>query len=215
MTAPPIAPSEPAAVVPEDGLAAAHREMLADPSLQFQFHEFTPPDPPTWLEPLLRALAGLAPIVSYIFWGGVALTVLVILYLLGSEILRRLPDRARDDAPAAEPKPEYRPAPARARALLEEADRLAAQGRYSEAVRVLLHRSIEDLERMFALMIGPGLTSREIAALEPLSAQGRDVFGGLARAVEMSLFGGRDLDAGAFARCRETYASFALQGARP
>jgi hypothetical protein len=64
-------------------------------------------------------------------------------------------------------------------------------------------------------MIGPGLTSREIAALEPLSAQGRNVFGGLAQAVEMSLFGGRDLDAGAFARCREAYASFALQGARP
>ena len=168
MTAPPIAQSEPAAVPPKVDLAAAHREMLADTSLQFQFHEFTPPDPPSWIEPLLRALSAAAPFVSYIFWGCVILTVLVLVYLVGSEILRRLPDRAREKTPAEQqPKPEYRPAPARARALLEEADRLAAQGRYSEAVRVLLHRSIEDLERMFALMIGPGLTSREIAALEP------------------------------------------------
>jgi len=131
------------------------------------------------------------------------------------EILRRLPAQWRLGKKQAQetPKPVFRPTATRARALLEEADRLASEGRYSEAVRVLLHRSIEDIERAFPVTISPAQTSREIARLEPLSAQGRDVFTGIAQAVETSLFGGRALDAARFAECRAAYASFAL-GAR-
>lgn len=199
---------------PTDGFDAAHADMLSDRNLQFEMQALVPPEVPAWLEPLGKFLQAIAPFLVYVFWGGVIIIVLLILFFIGSEILRRLPDRARDDTGPAQPKPEYRPDAARARALLEEADRLAAEGRYSEAARVLLHRSIEDLERVFTLPIGPGLTSREIAQLEPLSSEGRSVFTRIARAVETSLFGGRALDVDDFTRCREAYAAFALSGAR-
>lgn len=197
-----------------DAFADAHADMLSDRTLQFEMEKFEPPDPPEWLEPMAEFLSTIAPVMVYIFWGGVIIIVLALLYFIGAEILRRLPNRRRDEAAEPQPVPQYRPAAAHARALLEEADRLAAEGKYGEAARVLLHRSIEDLERVFALAIGPGLTSREIAQLPPLSTEGRSVFARIARAVELSLFGGRALSADDFRQCREAYASFALSGAR-
>jgi hypothetical protein len=195
-----------------DAFAAAHAEMLTDQSLQFQLEMLVPPEIPEWLEPLLRFLQLIAPLFVYVFWIGVAVIVLLVLYFIISEIIKRMPDRARGAETGSPARPEYKPSAAHARALLEEADRLAAIGRYSEAARVLLHRSIEDLERVFAMAIGPGLTSREIAQLEPLSTQGRGVFTHIAYAVETSLFGGRSLSADDFLHCREGYVAFALAG---
>ena len=198
------------------GLEAAHRHMLADSSLQFQFASPPPrPQPPAWLEGLGQLLQAIAPVMNYVFWAGVILIAGFILYLIGLEILRRLPGAGGGAGTAAPaPKPEFRPSRARAQALLEEADRLAREGRFSEAVRVLLHRSINDIEDAFPNLILPSLTAREIGRLEPLSARGRDVFAMIARAVERSLFGGRALDAGDFATCRNAYADFVFGASR-
>lgn len=201
-----------------EAFAAAHRQLLADPTLQFEFDNTVrpPPEPPDWLEPLLRFLQSIAPALQWVFWAGVVIVVGIVLWAIVLEVMKRLPSarRARKaEPPAAEP-PTFRPTQARARALLEEADRLAREGRYGEAVRVLLHRSIEDIEASFPVAIGPAMTSREIARLDPLSAHGRDVFSQIARAVELSLFGGRALDAGNYAECRKAYEGFALGGRR-
>jgi hypothetical protein len=199
-----------------DAFAQAHAAMLADKSLQFQFTAMRPqPPPPDWMRPLVEALQAVAPLLQYVFWGGVIIVVGIIVYALARELARRMPSRTPEiKAAKAAEAPAYRPTAARARALLEEADRLAGEGRYGEAARVLLHRSIEDLERIFTLTIGPALTSREIVSLEPLSAQGRNVFGAIAQAVETSLFGGQPLSAARFAECREAYAAFAFKGGR-
>lgn len=198
----------------EDQIAAAHAAMLRDQQLQFHFTEFVRPEPPRWIGPLADFLRAIAPFLSYIFWGGVAIVVLVIAYALFSEIRRRMPLRSKDAPTPAPPAPDYRPTATRARALLEEADRLAREGRYSEAARVLLHRSIDDFEDVLKIRIGPALTSREIARLDRLSPQGRTTFSGIAAAVERSLFGGQALTASQYGECREAYAAFALQGAR-
>lgn len=197
-----------------DKVAAAHHALRADPTLQFRFSEYTAPPqrpPPQWLLDFARWLEHAAPVLRWVFWIGIGLIAALILFMLVREILRRLPTSWGSKETAAEtPKPVFKPTATRARALLEEADRLAAEGRYSEAVRVLLHRSIEDIERAFPVTISPAQTSREIARLEPLSTQGRTVFTSIAQAVETSLFGGRALDAQRFAECRAAYASFAL-----
>jgi hypothetical protein len=153
-----------------------------------------------------------APFLNLVFWAGVALVVGAIIYVIVREILRRLPESA-DDAAAEEhaPVPEYRPAAARAHALLEEADRLAAEGRFGEAVRVLLHRSIEDMEKVFPEAIMPSMTSREISTVEHLSTHGRATFTKIAQAVERSLFAGRPLSADTYSDCRSAYESFALE----
>ena len=196
-----------------DQVAAAHAAMLRDQQLQFRFSEYTAPQTPDWVRPVGEVLRAIAPLLQYVFWGGVIIIVLVIGYALFSEIRRRMPARAKQPKAALPPAPDYRPNVVRARALLEEADRLASEGRYGEAARVLLHRSIEDFESVLKIVIGPALTSREIARLDRLSAQGRATFSGIAAAVERSLFGGEALSASQYTACREAYANFALQGA--
>ncbi|MBS0386010.1 MAG: DUF4129 domain-containing protein [Proteobacteria bacterium] len=197
-----------------DPLTAAHDAMLHDPQLQLHFSEFTPPRPPEWLQPLAEFIRAISPFLVYVFWGGVAVIVLTIAYALFAEIRRRMPAQAETPQTAAPPAPDYRPTAVRARALLEEADRLAAEGRYGEAARVLLRRSIEDFENVLKIAIGPALTSREIARLDRLSPQGRTTFSSIAAAVERSLFGGETLTASQYGECRDAYAHFALQGTR-
>ena len=197
-----------------DHLAAAHAAMLRDHQLQFHFTEFVRPETPRWVGPVGEFLRAIAPFLGYVFWGGVVIIVLVIAYALFSEIRRRMPARTEKFNAPAPPAPDYRPTAVRARGLLEEADRLAREGRYGEAVRVLLHRSIDDFEDVLKIAIGPALTSREIARLDRLSPQGRSTFSGIAAAVERSLFGGQALTASQYGECREAYAAFALQGVR-
>jgi hypothetical protein len=191
----------------------SHRDLLADPALQFQFERTeVPPPPPDWLTPLIKAIEFLAPFLNLIFWAGVALVVGAIIYFIVREAVRRLP-QSQEEAKAGDdiPVPEYRPAAARAHALLEEADRLAAEGRFGEAVRVLLHRSIEDMEKVFPTAIVPSMTSREISTIEHLSAHGRSTFTKIAQAVERSLFAGRPLNADTYTDCRSAYERFALE----
>ena len=161
-------------------LAEAHRELLTNSALQFQFAEIKPQPPPSeWQQSLAEFLRAIGPFMSYLFWAGIAIIALLIIYFIVREIVERLPGWARaKTARATPPTPaaEFRPTKARAQALLEEADRLAREGRYDEAVRVLLHRSINDIENAFPSLVAPSLTAREIGGLEPLSARGREVF---------------------------------------
>ena len=195
-----------------DKLEQLHRQLLSDPSLQFKFEHLEPPKPSALPEWLVKLFEFIAPLMNYIFWAGLVVVAGLIAYALISEIMRRLPamqeEAKQDELP---PVPEYRPAAARAHALLEEADRLAKEGRYGEAVRVLLHRSIEDMEVAFPMTIAPSMTSREISTIDHLSTQGRTTFTKIARAVEHSLFAGRPLSGDTYAECRSAYESFALE----
>ena len=199
-----------AASVNGDNFEHLHRQLLADPKLQFHFeHAQPPPTPPDWLQAIARLFELIAPFMAYIFWAGVIAVAGLIAYAILSEIMRRLPGRAPSaPKPIDLPAPEFHPAANRARALLEEADRLAREGRFDEAARIILHRSIEDMEQAFPSVIAPSMTSREISGLEYLSEKGRATFTGIAQAVERSLFGGRALSAAQFAECREAYVSF-------
>ena len=194
-------------------LERLHRGLLTDPTLQFQFERIeAPPAPPDWLQALAKLLGHIAPFFNYIFWVGIALLAALVVYAIVREVVRRLPQTA--SAAKAEEEvlvPAFRPAIARAHALLEEADRLAAAGRYGEAVRVLLHRSIEDMEQAFPAAIMPSMTSREISTIEYLSMQGRATFTKIAQAVERSLFAGKPLTQDHYTECRRAYESFALE----
>ena len=186
-----------------------HRQLLADPSLQFGFEKSAPPPNLDWLEPLLELLRFISPVLYYVFWAGVILAAALIAYTVVNEIMRRLPQSRGTEAEATElPVAQYRPTTAKAHALLEEADRLAREGRFGEAVRVLLHRSIEDMEEAFPSAIVPSMTSREIETIEHLSDGGRITFVKIARAVEASLFAGRPLSADQYTDCRNAYERF-------
>lgn len=193
----------------EAKLAAAHRALLRTPGLQFEFGAAPPPEkPPAWLEPLLRFLASLGPAMVYVFWGGVALGLALLLYVLIRELVPETWFRRRRGAAA--PMADWRPDVQAARALLGDADALAAAGRFDEAIHILLFRSIDELVSRRPGTVRPALTSRDIAGLAVLPADAREAFARLAQAVERSFFGGRPADADAFGAARRDYEAFAF-----
>ncbi len=198
------------AVAAGDPLARAHAHMLADPALQFAFASIAPPKIPGWLTWLGHFLGWIAPAMQWVFWLGLALAVLTVLVFIAREVIAVRWPGLKKDRPAVLAAPEWRPEPAKARALLEDADRLAAQGLYAEAAHLLLHRSIDDVAGYRPRAVRPALTARDIARLDSLPAAARAPFAFIAEVVERSFFGGRPVDADAFAACRRAYQSFAL-----
>jgi hypothetical protein len=203
-----------------DALRAAQQQLMSDPSLQFSFGRVAQPPVthlPHWLEAILgviaKALSAIAPLLGWVFIGGLVLALLTVLYFLLREFVQaRWPDVFKRKAPTPKPAP-WRPEAAVARALLEEADKLAAAGRYGEAVRLILHRSIEEIEGRRPRLVRPAFTAREIGRLPDIPDNARNVFVGIAAVVEKSFFGGEGLDAHGFAACRKAYEAFAFPGA--
>lgn len=176
--------------------------------LQLDFARVPPPQVPGWLSWIGRRLVELAPVFKVLFWGALAVGAVLIAWLVVRELLnlRRRPKRT---APTAD----WRPDAATAQALLEDADRLAAEGRYGEAVHLLLFRSIDDLAGRRPGAVRPALTSRDIAALPVMPQAARAAFARIAAAAERSVFGGRAVGAEDFRACREDYEAYAFSGA--
>src|SRR5690606_442515 len=95
-------------------------------------------------------------------------------------------------------------------ALLEDADRLAAEGRYDEAAHLLLRRSVGQIAAARPGLLDPSNTAREIAALPALPDTARRAFAIIAGRVEASLFALRALSADDWRAARAAYADFAL-----
>ncbi len=100
------------------------------------------------------------------------------------------------------------PTPAMPTIPLDEVDRLAAAGRYGEAIHLLLLRTITGLTGSSA-SLAPSLTSREILAHVPFRPGARDELAGLVDAVEVSLFGGRAVAPSEYLDCRARFDRFA------
>ncbi len=193
--------------------AAAHRALTGDKSIQFDFAPMAPRQPPIipeWLRWIGDFLQWLAPAFPYIFWGAIIVAVLTVLYFVLSNIdgfewpWQR---SAQRDKTAIED--DWRPEETAARALLAEAEALAAQGRYAEAARLLLLRSVEDISRRLPQFLKPSLTARDIATAGELPDAARPAFDAIAKVVEVSAFGSRSVNEAAWAECRAAYARFA------
>jgi len=191
----------------EQKLAAAHRALLHTRGLQLDFNAAPrPPPPPSWIGDVVRALGELAPIFKFVFWGGLALAAALIVWFVTRELIgMRFKRRAQAAAPA-----DWRPEPAQALALLEEADGLAAAGRFGEAIHILLFRSIADIAGRRPGLVRPALTSRDIAGLVQMPPPARSAFARIAERVERSFFGGRPAGSEDFAAARSDYEAFAF-----
>ncbi len=195
---------------------AAHRAVRADPSIQFDLPWYKPEvnPPPRWLIDLFDALGRFVKWVgggwTVLMWIAIAIVVITLVFALFPPAREWLARRfVRRDTAAATPVG-WAPEATAARALLDEADRLAASGQYSEAVRLILHRSIEDIERWRGDSLRPSLTSRDIARFDGLPDAARTVFTRIVADVERSLFAGNDLAEADWTRARADYAGFAL-----
>lgn len=202
---------------------AGWEALRAEGEVQFAPVSITeaPPPEPGWLDETLRNLFRwfaelLAPLgealgaswwwLQWVLAGGVGLFALVLLARLLGEGLGRRGRRAQAD-PAQE---EWRPDAAASLALLEDADRLAAEGQFDAATRLLLQRSVDQIAAARPDWVEPSSTARELAALPALPDAARTAFGVIAARVERSLFALSPLNRADWEAARAAYAEFAL-----
>ncbi|HEX7853446.1 MAG TPA: DUF4129 domain-containing protein [Sphingobium sp.] len=217
----------------DERLLAAHRALRDGGDLQFDLVPAPgPPKAPAWLRALgewldealkpvgrflnwIGSLMPDAPYARIFLWGvGIALVCLIV-WIVQDRIRHgvwRLPRVSRRrfaaSGMASAEEEAWQPEAAAARGWLQEADALAAQGHYAQAVHRLLLRSIEDLNRRRPHLVRPALTSRDLADAWAIPPAPRRLFADIAGVVERSLFGGRDVDADQWASCRAAYADF-------
>lgn len=216
----------------DEQLAAAHRALRVSGDVQFDMMPAPGRQPPPawvkalgeWLEKVLEPVGRFvrwigsfmpdAPYARIFLWTMIAILALLIAWIVVDRVRHgvwRLPrwQRRRLAASVAVDEEDWTPDAAPARAWLEEADTLAGQGRYAQAVHHLLLRSVEDMARRRPDVVRPALTSRDLARADGVPFAPRRLFTEIADAVERSLFGGRPIDAGEWGRCRQAYADFA------
>lgn len=193
-------------------VARAHEALRARSDIQFEMSAAKPPEIPPWMRWLARQLGEVAPYMGWVLLACVVIGAAIILYLVVSSLIRARPS-GDAEAMATRDVAAWRPSEKAARALLADAEALAAQGRYEEAVHLLLQRSLEDIQRHRPRLLRPALTSREIAGSEWMPGIVRRAFAAMARPVERSLFGGRSLVRADWEEARAAYGEFALPGA--
>lgn len=195
-----------------DLLRDGFREIKRDESFQFELADQIPPKPQSafskWLGKVLSAIFRvLAPLLEIAFWLGAGALVLGALYLIGRTIYETRFAKPSDKKAIETPEiPLYQPAQAQARILLDEIDKLAADGRYGEAVHTLLFRSIQDIDRNRPNVVRRSLTSREIGKLTVLTQNSRQAFSTIAGVSELSHFGGTPIGQSGFEVARKAYA---------
>ncbi|MEO6551837.1 MAG: hypothetical protein ABIO26_04710 [Croceibacterium sp.] len=201
-----------------DSFARDWRAVRADSDIQFAALPMPkPPEIPAWLTalgdwltwllgPVGRLLVRFGPAVP---WVAGALAIGLALYILWR---LREPIAAWSGRPraAAAAEPEWQPDQGAALALLEDADRLAAEGRFDEAARLLLQRSVGQIAAARPGLLDPSSTAREIALLPALPEAARAAFATIAERVERSLFALRRLTADDWHAARAAYSGFAL-----
>ncbi|MEP0188945.1 MAG: hypothetical protein ABJ311_10725 [Erythrobacter sp.] len=219
MQTPPSDSSDQGALTAPDGW----QELREDGDIQFEPIEFPEPEPrePSWFEEalqkffewlgdLLSPVGGALGMSWSVFqWVLLGLLVLFVLFLIWRLIgpMGLSPKAASGD----EETPEWAPDRAESMALLEDADRLAAHGKFDEATHLLLKRSVSQIASARPDWVEPSSTARELAALPALSEAARGAFRVIAERVERSLFALRSLDRSDWEAARSAYADFALQ----
>lgn len=157
------------------------------------------------LSPIGSALGAAWPVLQWVL---LAAAIAFVLYLIVNMVGPLA--RSRRETRAAEGEPEWTPDRVESLALLEDADRLAAEGRFDEATHLLLKRSVGQIAAARPDWVEPSSTARELAALPTLSEAARGAFGAIAERVERSLFALRSLDRSDWEAARAAYANFAL-----
>lgn len=194
----------------------AWRSVRRSGDLQFApVPDWTPAPAPDWMkaltrflrdlfEPVGRALGLSWPVVEKILLVLAVAGAVLLIWRVGTWLwtLRR---------PPASPAPAWSPDAQAARALLADADALAAQGRFDEATHLLLLRSLDHIAAAHPGALTPASTAREIGAQTFLSATARATFGLLAGLVEQGRYALRPLGANDWQSARAAYADFTGQ----
>jgi len=198
---------------------AGWQALRADGAIQFEPVDIPAPEArvPGWFERLLNWIGELIsplgqllgvswPVLKWVLIALLVLAVAALLWRIFGPLLGLRIERSDDTADEVE----WQPDRAESIALLEDADHLAAEGKYDEAVHLLLQRSVAQIASAKPDWVVPASTARELAALPALSEAARAAFGTISERVERSLFALRALDRTDWDAARAAYADFAL-----
>lgn len=165
-------------------------------------------------EPMVSGSGGVEGLMQVFLWVAAAIALAILVYWIFTffrdrGLGEREPRvrRTRERAPEDET---WRPGQGEAAQLLDEADILANAGRYDEAARLLLHRSIGEIDAHRPDLVRPALTSRDIARHPLLPTGPAAAFARIAALVERSLFACRPLGQDDWQDCRAAYREFAF-----
>jgi len=205
----------------DQAFQALHQRYLAEDDLQLErpvdtpeeAEEYTPSNwrLPEWFTSFFSALGPIMQVVFYVVIGMIALAILY--FIFGALRQVNLKDFRKKKAAKSEDDvlaPSLKPDAAAAQGLLEEADALAREGKFAEAVHLLLFRSIEDIQLRRKKRLSTALTAREIGELDDLPAKPRNALSPIIALVERSFFGGRDVDESGWQTARSAYENFAF-----
>ena len=219
MSAPAGAQTGPAAA------AERARAILADPRYQTRLPQHEAPKDLDEEEPLASRPGGgvgLPPIAAPVIGAGAELTRIVfivlavaVVVLILAWLIQTLVQKMEREDRGAESEAEVQGGEAEpVRELdVEDANRLAAEGRFGEAIHALLLATIRHFAARAHMEIQPSRTSRELVRLLPLTGDSQPRFNELVMAVERTLFGGEPAGAEDFQRSLERFRSLVRRAA--
>ena len=141
-------------------------------------------------------------VIRYLLWGAVIVGILVIVWSLRDSL--PVVSRSRKII-APETTPPSLPQSTRMEEARLEADDLARQGHYGEAMHLLLLKSLSEIRRQLGVSFAVSLTSREILRRTQLPDIGRQSLSAIIRSVERTYFGGDAADQGDYSDCRSNF----------
>ncbi len=186
------------------------------------------PEPPAWIEafgrflryvfePVGRFLSWVgsflpdAPFARMILWTVIISAVIALVVIVVQRIRQgNWTWHKRTVAKRADLDNEWHPEASPVREWLNEADGLAGEGRFADAIHCLLLRSIDDLASRRPQLARPSLTGRELSQSPLLPARAQILFASIAGIVERSLFGRRPVEEAEWIEARRAYGEFAL-----
>ena len=183
-----------AAQTPAD-IARAVRDLPGSLDLQTEFPSLKPDevDEPGYLN---------LDIARVLLWTAVIAGAGVLAYFIRDVLpVFGVARRPRWEGSADSPTFEVRSVNAAARAA---ADELAAQGRFVEAMHVLLLQGLDEM-RMLDLRFADSLTSREIASQANVSASAKTALREIIQWVERAYFGDHPVDRNDYDACRRSF----------
>lgn len=196
-----------AALLPADPIRRATQEAIRRLDLQLELPRV--PEPWTW--------SWHSEATKPVVYAAIVLAAALLFYFFLVEVLPGLRQGSRVpwDEGGAAPGDEARAAQ---EAAASAADALARDGRFAEAMHVLLLHSLDEIRRRLGEHFADSLTSREILRQARISDAGRKSLGDIVARVERSHFGAQDADAADYRLCRDSFdrlaASFAGEPAR-
>lgn len=177
--------------VPPDRIDEAAKASIAALDLQTEF--------PKRNEPLPLRI----PVPEALIWIAVALAVAVALYALRDPLMALLGRRNEEWEAAAAGGDETAAAPGAD--VLAAADAMSREGRFVEAMHLLLLQSLADIREQLRETFADSLTSREILRGARLNPAGRSSLREIVAAVERTYFGGYPAQGDDYVACRRNF----------